>query len=114
MEATEGRRRRKKGEGRRRTVKWRQNRRRSQAVIFRYPSSVSTLVLCAGDDKQSELHVAEAVGDEFMAQVSHTMHRADFPQLFSKVGDACFSMFYPGNGRAGELVGVLVGVGVGI
>ncbi|MPC74860.1 hypothetical protein E2C01_069238 [Portunus trituberculatus] len=39
-----------------------------------------------GDDRQSELDVAEAMGDEFTAQVSHTLHHADSPQLSTKVG----------------------------
>ncbi|XP_045101665.1 uncharacterized protein LOC123498541 [Portunus trituberculatus] len=42
------------------------------------------------------------MGEEFTAQVSHTMQHDECPQLFTKVGDACVSVFYPGNLTWGE------------
>ncbi|XP_045107562.1 uncharacterized protein LOC123502505 [Portunus trituberculatus] len=60
-----------------------------------------------GDVKQNEVDVAEAVGGQFTAQVTHTLHHADCPPLFTKFGQACISVFCPGYRSKSAIVAEL-------
>ncbi|MPC82317.1 hypothetical protein E2C01_076975 [Portunus trituberculatus] len=46
---------------------------------------------------QCEVDVSEDMGGEVTAQVTHTFYHADWPQLFTGVGQACISVFCSRN-----------------
>ncbi|XP_050689572.1 uncharacterized protein LOC126981934 [Eriocheir sinensis] len=56
----------------------------------------------SGEESLDELGKAEALGEEFDAQLPHTLKHEECPQLFTRVGGACVSIFYPGNVTWGE------------
>lgn len=50
-----------------------------------------------GVEGENEVEKAEAMGEEFDAQLEGTMKSEDCPELYTSIGGKCVSVFFPGN-----------------
>ncbi|XP_071535103.1 uncharacterized protein [Panulirus ornatus] len=68
---------------------------------------IDTIVLPAdievtGTPGMNDLEQSEALAEEFVHQIDHTYRNAECPQLYTRIGDACISVFFIGNVSWGD------------